>query len=115
MTADERIEKLIVLQGETLADLPWEHSAESRAAAKGYVRARRMKRLLLPRDYLEVVLHLTDVIDRMEMALETANRKAQLTNERAIEQLTASGWLPEHDRILTTPPEELAESDAGCD
>lgn len=72
MNCDERIEMLVNRFGQTIADLPWTHGKESRAAAKRETQRRLVKTFLLPGDYQEQILHLTDVVDRMELALHAA-------------------------------------------
>lgn len=81
MTPDERIEKLLNRAGQTISDLPKSdgkhltYNRESRSSAEhkvfayakqsGYVDV--IDCLAMHQDY---ILHLTDVIDRMETALE---------------------------------------------
>lgn len=70
MTTDERIEELLNKAGQTIMDLPLFYSAEERQQAKAAVRERMSSRLFVSAtDYQDMVLHLTDVIDRLEWAL----------------------------------------------
>lgn len=74
MTADERIEKLLNRFGQTIEDLPKRYSATSQAsarkeAAKFDLQTRRVVSISPESSY---ICHLADVIDRMEIALETA-------------------------------------------
>lgn len=76
MTADERIEKLLNRFGQTIEDLPKRYSATSQAsarkeAAKFDLQTRRVVSISPESSY---ICHLADVIDRMEIALETAAR-----------------------------------------
>ena len=82
MTADERIEKLLNRFGQTISDLP---------KANDYKRNRRMIKTMISAEncaddwynpdcsydfyqyaYPAYICHLADIIDRMEIALETA-------------------------------------------
>lgn len=70
MTADERIEQLLNRAGQTIDDLPFFYTREQRLAAKEAVRKRMKSGLFISlTDYQDMVLHLTDVIDRLEWAL----------------------------------------------
>ena len=82
MTADERIEKLLNCFGQTISDLPksgrlFVYNRDSRSNAEYQVfafagesgHANILDCLAMHEDY---ICHLTDVIDRMEVALETA-------------------------------------------
>ena len=73
MIADERLEILLNKANQTIADLKYNHSAKERVPAMLAVKAYRglgNKDSLCEWDYEEFILHLTDVIDRMETALE---------------------------------------------
>ena len=84
MTADERIEKLLNHFGQTIADLPKpteedyayeeEHRKAAMEAAMKWSHVNYSAGSFL-RDY---ICHLADVIDRMEIALETALRIIQM-------------------------------------
>lgn len=80
MTADERIEKLLNCFGQTLADLP---KPEQGIYLYAYKREDQGKAHTAANEWctglaytgtntLDYICHLTDVIDRMEVALETA-------------------------------------------
>lgn len=77
MTADERIEKLLNRFGQTISDLPKTteegHAYDSQHRIDANTAARKWGRMARPMsdDY---ICHLTDIIDRMEIALETAVR-----------------------------------------
>lgn len=80
MTADERIEKLLNAFGQTIADLPKpteegyayekDHRIRAREAALTWSDVRYAACPFL-NDY---ICHMADIIDRMEIALETARR-----------------------------------------
>jgi len=81
MTADERIEKLLNRFGQTISDLPkpseegegyayeFEHRNSALEAALYWTKANSSNPFSKIIDY---ICHLADVIDRMEIALETA-------------------------------------------
>lgn len=68
MTCDERLEQLLNRAGQTISDLParYDEYAHSLAA----YRATQWSMNLSWRQYTDYILHLTDVIDRLEWALE---------------------------------------------
>lgn len=71
MTADERLEQLLNRAGQTISDLPkrYTEDEERNAVDASYAWAgEEGERFVTPIDY---ILHLTDVIDRMEWALDT--------------------------------------------
>lgn len=71
MTADERIERLLNEAGQTIEDCPFFYTKEQRALAKEAVRKRMRSGLFVTvADYQDYILHLTDVIDRLEWALD---------------------------------------------
>ena len=94
MTADERIEKLLNRFGQTLADLP--KSADNDWSANVYesrhlISAKKAALVFMMDEWqdtdavpeikyeveeylLDYICHLADIIDRMEIALETATR-----------------------------------------
>lgn len=92
MTADERIEKLLNRFGQTIEDLPnpkdydWSRSAyddvhlqSAKKAAYVWMWDEYQDADIIPMDEIEpplcdYICHLADVIDRMEIALETAAR-----------------------------------------
>lgn len=92
MTADERIEKLLNRFGQTIEDLPntkdydWSRSAyddvhlqSAKKAAYVWMWDEYQDADVIPMDEIEpplcdYICHLADVIDRMEIALETATR-----------------------------------------
>lgn len=67
MTANERIEKLLNHFGQTISDLPHEYDNKHRAYAI-------MASSSFGDNYGDYICHLADVIDRLEIALETAAR-----------------------------------------
>lgn len=71
MTADERIERLLNEAGQTIEDCPFFYGKGQRVLAKEAVRKRmRCGLFVTSADYQDYILHLTDVIDRMEWALD---------------------------------------------
>lgn len=79
MTADERIEKLLNRFGQTISDLPItyhpSHRYSARSAAYNWAEKNKPELLEAPFATLPTyICHLCDVIDRMEIALETAVR-----------------------------------------
>ena len=90
MTADERIEKLLNRFGQTISDLPntkdydWSRSAyddvhlqSAKKAAYVWMWDEYQDADVIPMDEIEpplcdYICHLADVIDRLEIALETA-------------------------------------------
>ena len=66
MTANERLEALLNRAGQTLTDLPETHPMSAFLELGGQYPG------VVTLDVLERILHLTDVIDRMETALENA-------------------------------------------
>ena len=92
MTADERIEKLLNRFGQTIEDLPntkdydWSRSAyddvhlqSAKKAAYVWMWDEYQDADIIPIDEIEpplcdYICHLADIIDRMEIALETATR-----------------------------------------
>lgn len=71
MTADERIERLLNKAGQTIEDCPFFYTKEQRSLAKEAVRKRMRSGLFVTvADYQDYILHLTDVIDRLEWALD---------------------------------------------
>lgn len=94
MTADERIEALLNRFGETISDLPngkdydWSrpayddvHLQSAKKAAYVWMWDEYQDADIIPMDEIEpplcdYICHLADVIDRMEVALETATRCA---------------------------------------
>ena len=73
MTADERLETLLNRTNQTLSDLKRNHTAHERLPALNAVKEYRgmnTKGYVCEWDYEEYILHLTDVIDVMETALE---------------------------------------------
>ena len=76
MTAQERIEGLLNKAGQTIDDLPFFYKDEARETAKQAVRQRMRSGWFVSRnDYLDFICHLTDVIDRMEWALDKTLQK----------------------------------------
>lgn len=83
MTADERIEKLLNRFGQTISDLPkaenykWNDKYEGSKNAASNCVEQWYGHCSLPEEFSDEALpayicHLADVIDRMEIALETA-------------------------------------------
>ena len=69
MTPDERIEKLLNRAGQTISDLPKRYEQEHRNTA--FDAADKFGgSLAMTQNFEDYILHLTDVIDRMETALE---------------------------------------------
>ena len=69
MTCDERLEQLLNRCGQTISDLPKQHYAENRSMA--FDEALKYFGGNDPwKASDEYILHLTDIIDRMETALE---------------------------------------------
>lgn len=73
MTADERLEELLNKAGQTISDLPtgYDEYAHSLAAD----RAEQWSKKITWRQYTDYILHLTDVIDRLEWALDKTVRE----------------------------------------
>ena len=110
MNADERIEKLLNAFGQTMADLPnpndWKYvyvyEAGHRENAHNTAIAWEGEPLMdADADY---ICHLCDVIDRMEVALETARRLCWMLTESYTPDIRLPGG-PEnwriHDKFLT--------------
>lgn len=83
MTADERIEALLNRFGQTISDLPKPDKGKFAYLAphRGFVEIavnewcrHDVDLMLLIDKYRDYICHLADVIDRMEVALETAKR-----------------------------------------
>ena len=80
MTADERIEKLLNRFGQTISDLPITYPPSHRCSARSaaFKWTAENKPELLKTQFIIIgmmstyVCHLADIIDRMEIALETA-------------------------------------------
>lgn len=76
MTADERIEKLLNKFGQTISDLPTSYANHSvihaRFSALGWINEHWKNIPDEKRISDEYICHLADIIDRMEVALETA-------------------------------------------
>ncbi len=78
MDADERIEKLLNHFGQTIADLPkptevrYAYTDEHRDSAAETALAWNRVYAFTPTFLKDYICHLADVIDRMEIALETA-------------------------------------------
>ena len=73
MKADERIEALLNRAGQTISDLPMnEYKTEQLEAVDEMVQKYFRYVCYTPDedDYAEYILHLADIIDRMECALE---------------------------------------------
>lgn len=69
MTADERLEALLNRAGQTISDLPKRYEQEHRNTA--FDAADKFGgSLAMTQNFEDYILHLTDVIDRMETALE---------------------------------------------
>ena len=69
MTPDERIEELLNRAGQTISDLPKRYEQEHRNTA--FDAADHFGgSLCMTQNFEDYILHLTDVIDRMETALE---------------------------------------------
>lgn len=69
MTADERLEALLSRAGQTISDLPNRYEQEHRN--KAFDAADKFGgSLAMTQNFEDYILHLTDVIDRMETALE---------------------------------------------
>lgn len=68
MTPDERIEALLNRAGQTISDLPDKYDEMAIDAAADTAEA--WSHRITWRRYVDYILHLTDVIDRMETALE---------------------------------------------
>ena len=76
MTTDERLEALLILAGQTISDLPKPQTADYAyrrdLLGRAYIAATTWHGRLNNGTYdlADYILHLTDVIDRMETALE---------------------------------------------
>ena len=102
MTAQERIEGLLNKAGQTIDDLPFFYKAEDRKTAKETVRQRmRSGFFVTAKDYQDFVCHQSDVIDRLEWALEKTLARIPKREER----LPAEEPGPEE-------PEEIPFTDA---
>ena len=77
MTCDERIEILLNRASQTIGDLPFFYKPEQREVAWQAVRERmRSGWFVSKNDYLDFICHQSDVIDRMEWALEKTLQRA---------------------------------------
>lgn len=84
MTADERIEQLLNHFGETIEDLPKSqgqlpaystlHYSSLIKQAENFSENENKSSDLINHKIIQYALHLTDIIDRMEAALDTAER-----------------------------------------
>lgn len=86
MTADERLEKLLNKAGQTISDLPkaYTKEAEREAVDASYVWAGEDGECFItPIDY---ILHLTDVIDRLEWALDNVTRERDYLKKLLVEE-----------------------------
>ena len=78
MNADERIEKLLNGFGQTISDLPkssrveWAYSSEQRWKALNAATEWSAIPFISGNSTGDYICHLVDIIDRMEVALETA-------------------------------------------
>lgn len=79
MTCDERLEKLLNKAGQTISDLPtrYDEYAHSLAAEAAETWSSR----ITWRRYTDYILHLTDVIDRLEWALDNVTRERDWLRE----------------------------------
>lgn len=68
MTCDERLEQLLNRAGQTISDLPDRYDEDAHRLAA--YRAEQWSMRITWRQYTDYILHLTDVIDRLEWALE---------------------------------------------
>lgn len=73
MTCDERLEKLLNRAGQTISDLPTRYDEYAHSLAAD--RAEQWSMRLTWRQYTDYILHLTDVIDRLEWALDKTVRE----------------------------------------
>ena len=96
MTSDERIEKLLNRAGQTMLDCPAAHTQAARGVCRDEVKRRTGRQLIVrPRDYQEMILHLADVIDRLEWALE--NRLTRVGDAPKPEAEAGTDAAPEPD------------------
>ena len=84
MTAQERIEGLLNEVGQTIDDLPFFYRNDDRETARQAVRQRMRSGLFVSRnDYLDFICHQSDVIDRMEWALDSLLKRTPKRHECA--------------------------------
>lgn len=88
MTPDERIEKLLNRAGQTISDLPDKYDEMAIDAAANTAEA--WSHRITWRRYVDYILHLTDVIDRMETALEN-----QVTLHEKLMHVIGNADIPE--------------------
>lgn len=126
MTADERLEKLLNRAGQTISDLPrkWDdcvsepysgeqcykaHGAawawyvgEDQRAVPELERQESTRDRLVLRSY---ILHLTDVIDRMELALEAALMRMPKPRNEIVREVFGADNLEEREDVPDEPAE----------
>jgi hypothetical protein len=84
VASDERLEQLLNRAGQTISDLPkaYTEEAEREAVDASYVWAGEDGECFItPIDY---ILHLTDVIDRLEWALDNVTRERDYLLEKYV-------------------------------
>lgn len=79
MTADERLEELLNKAGQTISDLPARYDEYAHRLAA--YRAEQWSKKITWRQYTDYILHLTDVIDRLEWALDNVTRERDWLKE----------------------------------
>lgn len=79
MTCDERLEKLLNKAGQTISDLPARYDEYAHSLAAD--RAAQWSKKISWRQYTDYILHLTDVIDRLEWALDKTVRERDWLRE----------------------------------
>lgn len=126
-SADKRIEELMNRAGQTISDLPKAYSYDQMIKAEETVTAYLAK--LYPDDpirnepenYLWFILHLTDIIDRLEWALENVcgERDYLAYRMRRHMDCQSCGWIgtcdktPDHCKgwVFDGVPEGLSADD----
>ena len=123
MTCDERLEALLNKAGQTLADLPKPGEKHTAYPAEMYGRLVKAAQnfdgmtgdALLPIQIAQYALHLTDIIDRMEWALDKTLREKAYIRAKCC---YICGMLDSYDtansceECLDAVPDEWREDDA---
>ena len=120
MTADEKIEKLLNCFGQTISDLPkpeqgiflYAYTREDLGKAHKAANEWCTGQAYTGTNTLDYICHLTDVIDRMEVALQIASECIKSARKRA--SLMSEGFKPlECWTYQSHPMYDLGYKDAG--
>ena len=119
MTADERIESLLNCFGQTIADLPkptevsYAYTEEHRDSAAQIALAWNRVYAFTSTFLKDYICHLTDVIDRMETALNTAKMVASCAYCRNEDGNNCEGCIGENfeidDSVFIEEDDEFTE------